>query len=124
MLRPTTSRGQLVLPLLANGVTSPPATTQIEHPPRAPLLLLRIDVLAREMAQLELDEIGLARWAGMSPRSVREILRTGTATRISLRRLRRGLRLAWTNKVGVVGGADVEHWRRLTFKYLTADEAS
>lgn len=87
----------------------------------ARLFSVRVDRLRAEMDSLGIDEYRLALWGRMSPRLVHAVIETGSANRATLRRLKRALRWAWTDKAGV--GADAAHWARITMRYLSEDVA-
>jgi hypothetical protein len=97
----------------------PPPAADAAKSPEVRLLRVRLDRVRGEMTRLDVDESKLAFWGKMSPRLVHAVLESGRANRATLRRLKRALRWAWTDKVGI--DADEEHWSRVTMKYLSED---
>ena len=106
----------------ARGISiQPPPAASAATPLEPRLFVVRVDRVRAEMAQLGADENTLALWGKMSVRLVRAVLETGRANRATIRRLKRALRWAWTDKVGV--GADQPHWSRITSRYLSDEIA-
>jgi hypothetical protein len=98
--------------------TSPP----LNDLPFGGSICLRSDRCRAEFQELGMDSTTFAKWAGMRPEHVEQCLTTGRASRAALRRIRRGIRKAWSAKVGAP--ADVKHWRRLTLEFLMAEGAA
>ncbi len=97
------------------------AAPEPPEPPGPRLVSVRVERVCAELEQLGADERVLALWGRMSPALVRAVLRDGRANRATLRRLKRALRLAWTDRVGV--GADRDAWARITMRYLSDELA-
>ena len=79
-----------------------------------PLVSVRLDRLAAELRALELDVEGFCFWAEMSPAHVRAVMSSGKASPATLRRMCRGLRVAWTAK-----DPDPSRIARVRRSYLT-----
>lgn len=74
--------------------------------------------MAAELRALELDVEGFCFWAEMSPALVRAVMASSKASPATLRRICRGLRVAWTAK-----DPDPSHIARVRRAYLTEGTA-
>jgi hypothetical protein len=100
-------------------VPSRPAAEAAQIPPDVRLFRVRVDRVRDEMAKLGADELTLATWGKMSPGLVHAVLTNGLANRATLRRLKRAIRWAWSDKVGAP--EDTRHWARVHMKFLSPD---
>jgi len=83
-------------------------------PSECRLVRVRVDRLRAELRALDLDIDRFAYFAEMTPAHVGAVISSGLASKATLRRIRRGLRVAWAAK-----DPDPSHYGRMNLLYLS-----